>query len=70
MLRINPFTVLCDIRCKHQFTDFAISIIRLCHKGISFLRRYLPADACICHKQKSPVGGVTELNSLIEQTAD
>jgi hypothetical protein len=65
MLGVNPFTIFCDKSGKNQLTDLSSCIIRVCHKGISFLRRYLPADACIWRKQKSPAGGVAELNSLI-----
>lgn len=31
MLRVNPFTVLGDIRGKHQLTEFAICILGAIH---------------------------------------
>ncbi len=54
MLRINTFTILrCNESGKNQLIDLSACIIRFSHKEISFLRRYLPAGACIWRKQKA-----------------
>lgn len=38
MLGVNPFTILSDIRGKHQLADFVFCIFRICHRDFSFLR--------------------------------
>lgn len=51
MLWVNPFTIPCNVRSKHQFADFAICICRIVHKGFSFLRiNYRVALALIARK--------------------